>query len=462
MEACDVLVIGAGPGGLAAAAAAKKAGAGRVVILDRENAAGGILNQCIHDGFGLIRYGSSMGGPEYAARAAEEAGKAGAELRTGLQAVSMTSDRVVTAQGREGLVKFSAGAVVLATGCRERTRGNIGTPGSRPAGVFTAGVLQNFVNIRNFMCGKRVVILGSGDIGLIMARRLTLEGAKVELVAEVLPQPCGLARNISQCLNDFGIPLLVSHTVSRILGKHRLEAVEIAEADSQLRPVPGTERLIPCDALVLSVGLIPENEVAATGGVLLDEKTGGAATDAFLQTSVPGVFACGNCRRVMDLADFVSEQGTLAGSNAAAFLQGRPMQTWQEERGNTMVKGFPEPGSTTCPLCPNGCQVRFDAAAGTFSGNRCPRGAAFAAAELKKPVRVLTTTLRLAAQPGETGPARLVPVRSTEAVEKALLPEAVSRLRGVTVDPPVRRGDILCTLSLGGQDIAFAAQTDVR
>jgi sarcosine oxidase subunit alpha len=216
--------------------------------------------------------------------------EAGAEFRLGLQAVSMTRERRLLAQGEEGLTEFEAGSIVLATGCRERTRGAIMVPGSRPAGVFTAGVLQNFVNIRNMMCGKRVVILGSGDIGLIMARRLTLEGAEVKAVLEVMPKPGGLARNISQCLYDFGIPLYTSRTVSKIVGKRKLEAVEVSAVDDRLKPVPGTAYLIPCDALVLSVGLIPENEVALTAGMSLSP-TGGAATDACLMTDIPGVFA---------------------------------------------------------------------------------------------------------------------------------------------------------------------------
>ena len=465
---CDVLVIGAGPGGLAAAKGAREAGAGRVMILERDTCAGGILNQCIHDGFGLIRYREQLTGPEYAMRAAREAEEAGARLLTGHQVVRIEpagteqadpEKITVTAVSSSGLKTFCAGAVVMALGCRERTRGAITIPGSRPAGVFTAGVVQNFVNIRNIMPGRRVVILGSGDVGMIMARRLTLEGAHVEAVVEVLPEPAGLARNVSQCLYDFGIPILCSHTISKIIGRRRLEAVEIAQIDERMKPVPGTEKTVPCDALVLSVGLIPENEIAEGAGVSLDVRTNGTLTDAYLQTNVPGIFSCGNSRRIMDLADFVSEQGERAGRNAAVYAAGAAvqMQPWDESRSAPMKKGFPEPGTVTCTLCPNGCQVRRVAApeetappdpewvseperrepaqsngnAGRdiqslYTGNKCPRGALFAEQERTAPRRVLTTTLR---GPGGC----LVPVRTERPIAKEALFDVMEELRGVHI-----------------------------
>ncbi|MBO4838484.1 MAG: FAD-dependent oxidoreductase [Lachnospiraceae bacterium] len=456
MERCDVLVLGAGPGGLAAAAAAKKAGAERAVLIDRDVRAGGILNQCIHDGFGLIRYGASISGPEYAAKALAEAEAAGVTLRLGLQAVSMTAQRTLLAQGKDGLVEFQAGSIVLATGCRERTRGAISVPGSRPAGIFTAGVLQNFVNVRNILCGKRVVILGSGDIGLIMARRLTLEGAHVEAVLEVMKEPGGLARNISQCLYDFGIPLYTSHTVSNIIGKRKLEAVEVSPVDDAMRPIPGRAWTVPCDALVLSVGLIPENEVALTAGVAVDEKGRGALTDEYLMTNLPGVFACGNCRKVMDLADYVSNQGTLAGENAAHFVQGEPLRTWNDRESSGMVKGLPAPGSVTCPICPNGCQIVIDPETGAVSGNRCPRGLSFAEQERIRPMRTLTTTLRV-----EGGPVPLVSVRSDRAIPRDDLQEAARRLKACCVRPPIRLGDCLAELEAGGVTVRMLAGEDV-
>ena len=357
---------------------------------------------------------------------------------------------VVTAVSADGLKQIEAGAVVIATGCRERTRGAIAIPGSRPAGVFTAGVTQNFVNIRNIMPGKKVVVFGSGDVGMIMARRLSLEGAKVEAVIEILPQPAGLSRNVSQCLYDYEIPIFCSHTVSRIIGKKRLEAVEISEVDESMQPIKGTERLIACDTLVLSVGLIPENEVAQTAGIKLDAKTNGMMTDQYLQTNVPGIFACGNARRIMDLADFVSEQGELAGRNAVAYLNGTEMDEWDETRTSSMAKGFPEEGVVTCTLCPTGCQVRFNEARGEYEGNKCKRGAVFAEQERVAPQRILTTTVKVAGGKkdgsGGSGVSKLLPVRSAEPVSKRNLPLLVRELSRITVELPVKCGDVVAEI----------------
>ena len=328
----DVVVVGGGPGGLAAAQGARLAGAASVLVLERENRLGGILNQCVHDGFGLVRYREALTGPEYAQRAREEARSAGADLMTGAMVTGLTRDRTLTAVTRRGLLTCQAGAVVLATGCRERTRGAIAIPGTRPAGVYTAGTAQNLMNTKNLLVGRRVVVLGSGDIGLIMARRMTLEGAKVLCVAEQRPAPGGLARNVRQCLDDFGIPLLLRCTVTEIVGRGRLEGVVLCQVDEQGRLCPGTERRVDCDTLLLSVGLIPENEVGAQAGIALDPVTNGAVTDPFLQTSVPGIFACGNSRRVMDLADFVTVQGQSAGANAARFVRGEPLAPGDGQR----------------------------------------------------------------------------------------------------------------------------------
>ena len=452
MEKCDVLIIGAGPGGLAAAVGAKKAGADRVVILERDTAAGGILNQCIHDGFGIIRYNEQLTGPEYAVRAAKEAAEAGVELLCGRQAVRIDPDRTVVAVSRDGMKIYNAGAVVLATGCRERTRGAISIPGSRPAGVFTAGVVQNFVNVRNIMPGHRIVILGSGDIGMIMARRLTLEGADVKAVIEVLPEPAGLSRNVSQCLYDYGIPLYCGHTVSRIIGKKKLEAVEISEVDMNFKPVKGTEQIIECDALVLSVGLIPENEAAETAGVRLNAKTNGAVTDRFLQTSVPGIFACGNSRRVMDLADYVSMQGELAGRNAAAFISGTGMEPWDESRGTTMTKGLPEADTVTCTLCPNGCQVKWSG--GQYEGNKCPRGAEFAEEERLSPKRIVTSTVKMS-------DGRLLPVRTAGAVPKGEVMDIIQSIRDLCVTGPVKCGEVIAGITDGtGDKVEIIASAD--
>ena len=318
----DVVIVGGGPGGLAAAQGAKEAGASSVLVLEREDQVGGILHQCIHDGFGLIRYRETLTGPEYAHRAQGEALAAGAQLRTGAMVTRLTPDRRLTAVTRQGLLHCQAGAVVLATGCRERTRGAIAIPGTRPAGVYTAGTAQNLMNTKNLMVGRRVVVLGSGDIGLIMARRMTLEGAKVKCVAELMPYSGGLKRNIVQCLNDYGIPLKLSHTVIDIQGRERVTGVTIAQVDERSKPIPGTEEHIPCDTLLLSVGLIPENELSKAVGVELSPVTNGPTVNESLETSIPGVFACGNVLHVHDLVDYVSEEAQQAGKHAAAYVQG--------------------------------------------------------------------------------------------------------------------------------------------
>ena len=421
-----IVIIGAGPGGLAAAKGARLAGADRVIILERNEEPGGILNQCIHDGFGLLRYGKHLSGPEYAMHAIAEAEQCGAEILPGHHVLRIEPDsrgHSVIAASRNGLGKFEADAVILSTGCRERTRGAISIPGPRPAGIYTAGTAQNLINLRNILPGKRAVILGSGDIGMIMARRMRLEGMEVAAVIEILPEPAGLSRNVSQCLYDFDIPIHCRHTVSRIFGKQRVEAVEISKVDEQRKPIKGSEQIIACDTLILSVGLIPENETAETAGVNLDPKTNGAMTDAFLETSVRGIFACGNCRKIMDLADYVSEQGETAGYNAVARIQGNAMKAWDRERGSDLRKGFPEPGTVTYTLCPNGCQVKL--INGIASGNRCPRGADFAAREAVLPMRTVTTTVK-------TADGELVPVHLDRPVRKdAVLPlsREISRMR---------------------------------
>ena len=453
----DVLVVGAGPGGLAAAKGAKEAGAERVLLIERDSRAGGILNQCIHDGFGIVRYRQQLTGPEYALKAEAEIADAGIELLTGCHVLRIDAQKrahVVTVVSADGLKHIETGTVILATGCRERTRGAIAIPGSRPAGVFTAGVTQNLVNVRNVMPGKRVVIFGSGDVGMIMARRLTLEGARVEAVVEIFPQPAGLSRNVSQCLYDYDIPIFCSHTISNIIGKKRLEAVEISELDQDMQPVSGTERLIECDTLVLSVGLIPENEVAQTAGVALDAKTNGVITDEHLQTSICGIFACGNARRIMDLADFVSEQGEMAGRNAVAYLRGEEMDVWDEARTSSMAKGFPEEGVVTCTLCPTGCQVRFNEETGEYEGNKCKRGAQFAEQERTAPKRILTTTVKL-----DDG--RLLPVRSARPVSKQKLPQLVRQISEITVGPPVKCGETVATLQDDNMEIAVVAAAEI-
>ena len=316
-----ILIIGGGPAGLAAAVAAKKAGVDDILIIERDRMLGGILNQCIHNGFGLHTFKEELTGPEYAARLIEQVKDLEIPYLLNTMVLSIDRDRSVTIVGKEtGIRTLSADAVILAMGCRERPRGALSIPGFRPAGVYTAGTAQRLMNIEGFQIGKRVVILGSGDIGLIMARRLTLEGAKVLTVAELMPYSGGLKRNIVQCLNDYDIPLQLSHTVVDILGKERVEGVTIAEVDASRKPIPGTEVTYDCDTLLLSCGLLPENELTRMLSAGMSPVTGGASVDDRLQTDVPGVFACGNVLHVHDLVDYVSEEAALAGENAAAYV----------------------------------------------------------------------------------------------------------------------------------------------
>jgi NADPH-dependent 2,4-dienoyl-CoA reductase/sulfur reductase-like enzyme len=317
----DVVIIGGGPAGLAAAVKLKELGVNDVVILEREKHLGGILRQCIHDGFGITRFQQALSGPEYAARFIDQVQQLGIEYVTEATVIRLDQNRRVLAASRRGLLEYEAKAVVLAMGCRERTRGAISIPGSRPAGVYTAGVAQAYMNLKNIMVGKRAVILGSGDIGLIMARRMTLEGMKVEAVFEILPYPSGLPRNIEQCLNDYQIPLYLSHTVTEIHGEGRLQGVTVSQVDEQLQPIKGSGRHYACDTLILSVGLIPENELSLMAGVQLDPRTRGALVDERYQTSVPGIFAAGNVLHVHDLVDFVSLEAERLSKAVADWLQ---------------------------------------------------------------------------------------------------------------------------------------------
>ncbi len=385
----DIVIVGGGPAGMAAAIAAYDAGCTDVVILDREPDIGGILRQCIHAGFGLHKLGRELTGPEYADVYKQEVLKRNITVRYETTVTAVSPEKVVTAQNREGILKIQAKAVILAMGCRERSRGALNTPGTRPAGIYSAGTAQKFINCEGYMVGKEVVILGSGDIGLIMARRMTLEGAKVKAVCELMPYSGGLTRNIVQCLEDFDIPLYLSTTVCEIHGKGRLEGVTIAQVDEKRNPIEETKRYIPCDTLLLSVGLIPENELTRSAGIPMDPITGGALVDEHCQTRIPGIFACGNVLQVHDLVDYVSEEAERAGLGAANFVK----------NGNADAKSVPtKPGYGVRYVLPQTVHIADEDVALFL---RVPQPFGKVKFTVKSGDTVLTTAKRLRAAPGE-------------------------------------------------------------
>lgn len=389
MLKCDIAIIGGGPAGMAAACAAYDAGVRDVIIFDREDEMGGILRQCIHNGFGLHKLGKELTGPEYAAVYANMVKDRGIKVYTNTTVLKLSEDKIITATNTDGILKIKAKAVVLAMGCRERSRGALNICGTRPAGIYSAGTAQKLINCEGYMVGKRVVILGSGDIGLIMARRMSLEGAKVEAVCEIMPYSGGLTRNIVQCLEDYNIPLYLSTTVAEIHGRERLEGVTIAEVDANRQPIESTKRYIPCDTLLLSCGLIPENELTVGAGINIDRITSGAVVDQNRQTETEGVFACGNVLQVHDLVDYVSDEAEIAGKGAAKYVMG------QKASGETVIT---KAGNGVRYVLPQRI-VKNDEDIALFLRVTNPFG------KVKFTVRsgdeVLTTAIRLKAAPGE-------------------------------------------------------------
>lgn len=424
MQTYDIVIVGGGPAGLAAALAARENGVADILILEREDQLGGILNQCIHNGFGLHTFKEELTGPEYAARYIEKVEELQIPYKLQTMVLNITPDKRVTAMNREdGLFEVQAKAVILAMGCRERPRGALNIPGFRPAGIYTAGTAQRLVNIEGFLPGRKIVILGSGDIGLIMARRLTLEGARVQAVVEILPKSGGLQRNIVQCLEDFDIPLLLRHTVVDIKGRERVSSVTVSAVDEQGKPIPGTGQEYDCDTLLLSVGLIPENELTRELGARMDPATHGPVVNEKLETTIPGVFACGNVLHVHGLVDSVSEEAAEAGKNATVYIKQK------EER------------RLTCIICPKGCSLRVRLEAGRVTlveGNHCKRGAQYAEKEVTNPTRTVTTTI-----PIRSGYEKILSVKTRTDIPKAKVQACVQALKNVTAEAPVQIGDVI-------------------
>lgn len=463
----DIAVIGGGPAGLAAADSAKKAGVENILIIERDFRLGGILNQCIHNGFGLHTFREELTGPEYADRYIKRIREDGIGymLDTMVTDLSVNPDgsKTVTAMNRsEGIVKINAKAVILSMGCRERARGSMNTPGFRGAGIYSAGTAQLFVNINGVMPGRQVVIVGSGDIGLIMARRMTLEGAKVKMVVEIMPHSGGLKRNIVQCLKDYDIPLKLSHTVTGIRGKKRVEGVYVSRVDENLRPVEGSGEYVECDTVLYSVGLIPENEITLKMGARLDERSNAPIVGSDLQIGESGVFACGNVLHVHDIVDHVTEESVNAGENAASFVLYGKTADGAKGIVESAEKNVYRPGvdedKMTCTRCPNGCLLSVKKAQdGTLevTGNLCPRGEAYAISEFTAPMRTLTTTVRV-----KNGTTKALPVKSSMDIPKEKMLECIQALKDVEVTAPKKVGDVIVE-KIAGTDADIIATGSV-
>ena len=445
----DLIVIGGGPAGLAAACAAWERGLRKILLAERDRELGGILNQCIHNGFGLHYFKEELTGPEYARRFIEQLADTGVEVRLDTMVLEVTPERQVHMVGRDtGYRVEEAKSIILAMGCRERTRGAIAIPGTRPAGVLTAGAAQRYVNMEGWLPGRRAVVLGSGDIGLIMARRMTLEGAKVLACVELMPRSRGLARNIVQCLRDYDIPLLLSHTVTDIRGRERVEQVVVSRVDSERRPILGTEMIFDCDTLLLSVGLIPENELTRQAGIEMDPRTGGARVRENMETSLHGVFACGNAAHVHDLVDHVTTESQRAGAAAARYVLAGCVSeeageaSFHQARSAALGDAGDVDGRTVlvCTVCPRGCRLVADTSGGGFAvmGNGCSRGIDYARAEVTCPTRVVTSTVRC-----RGGAHPRCPVKTDRPVPKSMIPQVMAALDGICAAAPVHVGQVL-------------------